>query len=495
MFERGEVIKMAFLALVGGESIFLLGPPGTGKSMVSRQIKYAISDANSFEYLMNRFSTPEEIFGPISLKALDEDRYERKIEGYLPTSTIVFLDEIWKASPAIQNTLLTIINEKIFRNGTKDHNAPMKLLISASNELPAHNEGLEALFDRFLIRMWVGNLTGIDNFKSLLTSERSSKLNITENEQIKIEEIEQAQSLIEGIVVDSKVIEFIQELKKTLTVELGEKAPYISDRRWKKIIWLLKTSAWASERSYIDFPDLLLIQNMIWENEEQIDLIRPVLKKCLLNFITGKFGYSTISITKAIDKIEAELIKAEKYQEQFIITNERDGDGNTRPYCLFDAQALRDKKANFVKLPISISKDGKLSLVEELKGKYPYWYVSTTRNGTFKSGVFQYSSLSNAGDKLIYTYIYELIPLKEKVKVIDQKKIANIKNDLFQLSNTLAEIENEKAQMQNHLNSQNGIFTSNYSYECRTLINELSSIIKETSTKINELTNRLEANV
>ena len=301
IYEKETEISLSLLAALAGESIILLGPPGVAKSMVARQLKTAFKDAHSFEYLMSRFSTPDEIFGPVSIQKLkSSDTYERAVEGYLPTADVVFLDEIWKAGPAIQNTLLTVINEKLFRNGNKEMHLPLKLLVAASNELPAKGEGLEALWDRFVIRIESRPIKKESNFRAMLLDSHADFsgstgglghadfANNADFSELKItgEEYAEWSENINKIGVKEEVLDVISVIRKSLrAVNVDEAAErrniYVSDRRWKNIARLLRTSAFMQDREEVDCCDLLPIYHCLWQEPEERDAIRTIVIRAL----------------------------------------------------------------------------------------------------------------------------------------------------------------------------------------------------------------------
>lgn len=296
IYEKETEISLSLLAALAGESIILLGPPGVAKSMVARQLKTAFRDAQSFEYLMSRFSTPDEIFGPVSIQKLKtSDTYERAVEGYLPTADVVFLDEIWKAGPAIQNTLLTVINEKIFRNGNREMHLPLKLLVAASNELPAKGEGLEALWDRFVIRIESRPIKLEKNFRAMLLESHADFADNADFSGLKITSEEYAEwaEKICKIGVKEEVLDAISAIRKSLrTVNVDEAAErrniYVSDRRWKNIVRLLRTSAFMQDREEVDICDLLPIYHCLWQEPEERDAIRNIVIHALFSPFADK---------------------------------------------------------------------------------------------------------------------------------------------------------------------------------------------------------------
>lgn len=323
LIEKDEAVRLALLASIAGESIFFLGPPGTAKSLVSRRLKLAFKGENEksvsyFEYLMNQFSTPDEIFGPVSLKALEENKYERITQGFLPEANVAFLDEIWKASPAIQNTLLAILNEKKFHNGNKVNEVPLKALISASNELPAKNQGLEALWDRFLIRAIVNPIKDDEDFEKFLYGEKvRAELEPTDSMKknlILTSELEDWTEKIEKIEIPGEVRTIIREIKHELSHKNEKKHEdekfYVSDRRWKKIIKILKTSAFLNGRNSVDLMDCQLIEYCIWNTENQIEEAKQIVKDCV--------EQNGLEVDTAVDDICDEIEEFDNYiTEQF----------------------------------------------------------------------------------------------------------------------------------------------------------------------------------
>nr|WP_235283562.1 MULTISPECIES: AAA family ATPase [unclassified Methanosarcina] len=274
--EREAEINGSLLAVLSGENLLFLGPPGTAKTQLARSICQIIEGGNFYNYLLTSFSTPEELFGPLSLKALEEDEFRRNIEGCLPTAHIALLDEIFKASSAILNSLLTILNERKYHNGREIVDVPLLSVFGASNELPEEDESLEALYDRFLFRYRLSYIQDDENFKSLLFREPED---FKPTASLPVSEIEKLRKSANSLPVDPDVEVIITELRRNLRLQEIE----ISDRRWKRIVQVLKVAACSSGCPAVDRTMALLLQHMLWNLPEERETIRKTVFKLVVS--------------------------------------------------------------------------------------------------------------------------------------------------------------------------------------------------------------------
>ncbi|ACN82874.1 AAA family ATPase [Brachyspira hyodysenteriae] len=285
LYEREEIVSLTLLSAIAGKPIFLYGPPGTAKSFIAKRVSSAFKNSKYFGYLMQRFSTPEDIFGPISLEELKNDKYIRKIEGYLPDADFAFLDEIWKSTPAILNTLLTIINERVFKNGSEEVKVPLKALISASNETPPEGQGLEALYDRFIVRLMVNNIKNRDNFEKILeNTQLDSYIDIDDDLKISADEWISIRKEVNNIKLSKSVIDIIHNIKLSIekfNEDNRDIAIYVSDRRWQHISYLLKTAAYLNDKNEVDIYETILIYNCLWSLEEHIEVVKKIVENAI----------------------------------------------------------------------------------------------------------------------------------------------------------------------------------------------------------------------
>lgn len=324
--ERNEQINGLFLAILAGEHVLLLGPPGTAKSAAICTLINRIAGANMFELLLTKFTPPEEVFGPASIIGLQQDKYERVIDSYLPTADVGFIDEVFKANSAILNSLLTIMAERKFKNGKTSIKVPLVSLVGASNETP-QDESLSAMYDRFMLKYVTAYVTD-GNFPTLMRLR--SKIAAAEADPnkttISLADLKQAQSEVEAITIPAPIYEQLSTLRTSCRNE-GLSA---SDRRWMGSEKILKACAWMDGRKNVISDDLLIYKDILWDNMGDVGkcavtvgrIINPTLTQIqehvdqidmLLKEFVGKGGKEEDAIT-ALVKIKKHTAKLDDLQ-------------------------------------------------------------------------------------------------------------------------------------------------------------------------------------
>ncbi len=297
--EREEVLHGLALAILSENNILLLGPPGVAKSMVVRAWKNHISDANKFEWLLTKFSSPEEVLGPLSLKALEEDRYSRITVNKLPEAHFAFLDEIFKCNSGLLNSLLPVLNERIFHNDGKVVDIPLLTVVGASNEIPDTDDGLDALFDRFLLKFMVRPIQEETNFKQMLmTKAEEPKLMLT------IDEIHKAREMVQDVEINEGMADLLIKIRRAMAV----KGITSTDRSYNTALKILKAEAFLNGRTELVEDDFDVLRNVLWTDPKDE---RPVWS-VILDLISPEKGKIVSLYEKAVETANETLNEKDK---------------------------------------------------------------------------------------------------------------------------------------------------------------------------------------
>jgi len=276
LVERDDPAHAAVLSLLTRDHLALLGMPGTAKSMLINELARRVSTngdgLSTFVYLLTKFTTPEELFGPISIEGLKRGEYRRITKGKVPECELVFLDETFKASSAILNALLRGMNERLFENGPGTIKMPLISLFGASNEMP-EGKDLDAMWDRFLIRLNVEYVSD-SNFTKLLQMVAAAAAALPPRTITKAE-LETLQAVVPQVEVPSSTIAMVEQLRR----ELKAKGVIISDRRWGWSVNALKGQALLDGRAAVNEDDLAVLKHTLWTQPEQITEIGKIVAR------------------------------------------------------------------------------------------------------------------------------------------------------------------------------------------------------------------------
>ncbi|GGS85080.1 ATPase [Planobispora rosea] len=301
--ERAEVVHALVACLLAGQHSLLLGPPGTAKSELARELTGRITGARFWEILLSTYTDPKAIFGPIDVAALMQGSYQQIWDGRATQADIAFIDEIFKCGPGALNAMLAFLNERLYHPEAGGAPIPCPLLaaITASNELPS-GEDSAAVYDRLLVRIQVGYLAEVSNFAHLMRSATLPAVPAVPAAPPTTVTLADLQAAVRIHVPAITIPETVVEAVCTLRAALHRAEIIASDRRWRLAMRLLQACAFLAGRRQVDISDLAILTHVLWNSPAE----RPTTQKQVLKIVNPDAG-EALDLLKAIEELNTEL--------------------------------------------------------------------------------------------------------------------------------------------------------------------------------------------
>ena len=299
-YERDDVVRTLVVTLLAGQHSLMLGPPGTAKSELARDLTSRVEGASYWEILLSKFTSPTRMFGPIDVGALARGEYRQVYEGRATTAHVAFMDEIFKCSTAALNETLGYLNERIYHpeNGGEPIRCPLIGAITASNELPDADDSA-AIYDRLLVRIEIGYLTDPSNFAALVRSAVRAPATASTPTTIHLSELQEAVTKsVPAIEVPDAMVDAIC----TLRAALRRKELIASDRRWRQAVGLLQASAYLDGRTEVTETDLSILTHVLWNSPAE----RPVVEREVLHLVNPD-AKEALDLADTLDELETQL--------------------------------------------------------------------------------------------------------------------------------------------------------------------------------------------